>query len=93
MTIAEQIKQIIDEAEKMRGAYYFQPPKGAGARRSYEKYHSHDEVAWNEGGHNYTARFEVTCSCQNVYARGIYTRDGETTTLTAIRNSYKRMCA
>lgn len=87
------IEAIIREAESMKGAYYFRPPQSAGARRSYEKYHSHDEVAWSEGGHDYTARFDVTCSCRNVYAKGTYTKDGKPTNLTAIKNSYKRMIA
>lgn len=87
------IKAIIDEADKMSGAYFFIPPQNAGGRRSYEQYHSHDEVRWNEGGHEYTARYEVRCSCKNVYAKGEYTKDGQRTTLTAIKNSYKRMFA
>ena len=86
-----QIKEIIDEAVKMRGAYFFQPPKAAGMRRSYEKYHTHEEVRWEDGGHEYTAKFEVSCSCSNVYAKGTYTKDGKPTTLTAIRNSYNRL--
>ena len=91
MTIMESIKAIIDEAEAMRGAYYFNPPKAAGSRRSYEKAHSHPEITWEEGGHTYTAAFTVSCSCSNVYATGHYARDGEKTTLTAIKNSYKRL--
>ena len=85
------LKAIIAEAEKMKNAYYFKPPMSAGARRSYEKYHSHEEIRWTDGGHDYTAEFEVSCSCSNVYAKGIYTKDGKPTTLTAIRNSYKRL--
>lgn len=87
----KQIKAIIDEAEKMRGAYFFTPPGSAGNRRSYERYHSHDQVEWTEGGHTYTAAYIVECSCKNVYAKGKYTRDGKTTTLTTIRNSYNRL--
>lgn len=86
-----QISEIINEAERMSKAYFFRAPSSAGARRSYEKYHSHEEVTWTEGGHEYTARYEVSCSCANVYAKGYYTKDGKPTTLTAIRNSYKRM--
>lgn len=85
------VKAIVMEAEAMRGAYFFRSPSSAGSRRAYEKYHSHDEVRWMEAGHEYTARFDVRCSCANVYVNGIYTRDGEQTTLTAIRNSLKRM--
>lgn len=87
------ISAIINEAEKMKNAYFFAPPSSAGGRRSYERYHSHDTIAWEEGGHTYTAAYTVECSCNNVYARGTYTRDGKPTTLTAIRNSYKRLTA
>lgn len=91
--IISKISEIITEAEKMRSAYFFTPPTNAGARRSYERYHSHDQVEWEDGGHTYTARYDVRCTCSNVYASGTYTKDGKTTTLTAIRNSYKRLTA
>ena len=87
----QKIKNIIDEAGEMKYAYFFTPPAGAGGRRRYEKMHSHDLVEWSEGGHTYTAEFTVECSCRNVYAYGHYTRDGKRTTLTAIKNSYKRL--
>lgn len=85
------IRAVLDAAEKMRNAYFFQSPGNASARRAYEARNSAALVEWTEGGHEYSARFDVSCSCANVYARGIYTRDGAKTTLTAIRNSYKRM--
>lgn len=85
------IKTIIDEAETMRSAYFFTPPGNANGRRYYERKHSHDRIEWQEGGHTYTAAYTVSCSCKNVYAYGEYTRDGKKTTLTAIRNSYKRL--
>ncbi len=91
LEIINRIKAIVAEAEAMRGAYFFLPPQAAGMRRSYEKYHSHDEVRWTESGHEYTAEFRVSCSCRNVYATGTYTRDGNRTTLTAIKNSLKRL--
>ena len=84
---------IIDEAENMRAAYFFRPPCNAAGRRSYERRHSHAAIAWQEGGHAWTAEYGVACSCANVYASGTYTRDGQRTTLTAIRNSYGRMAA
>jgi len=85
------IAAIIAEAETMKNAYFFNPPTSAGARRSYEKQHSHDLIEWEEGGHTYTAQYTVSCSCQNVYASGHYTKDGRKTTLLAIRNSLKRL--
>lgn len=91
--VTKAIGKIIEEAEKMRGAYYFIPPQNAGMRRSYEKYHSHERVEWSEGGHEYSAEYTVRCTCSNVYASGEYTKDGKRTTLTAIRNSYNRLLA
>lgn len=85
------IEAIIEEAYRMRNVIFFSSPYTASERRSYEKRHSHDKVTWEEGGHKYTAEFNVHCSARNVYARGYYTRDGERTTLTAIKNSLKRL--
>lgn len=89
--IITSLEAIIEEAENMKGAYFYKPPYSASARRSYEVKHSHDKICWNENGHEYTAEYVVSCSCNNVYAYGVYTKDGNKTTLTAIRNSYKRM--
>ena len=93
MTTIQQIEGIIDTAEKFRNAYFWSAPQTAGMRRSYEQYHSVPEIEWEEGGHTYTAAYEVQCSCRNVYAAGRYTRDGKKTTLTAIRNSLARLKA
>ncbi len=89
--IVAAIRTVVDAAETMRNAYFFTPPGSAGGRRSYERYHSAPRVDWNEGGHEYSAEYTVTCSCANVYAFGTYTRDGKKTTLTAIRNSLRRL--
>ena len=93
MTNINAIKAIVEEAENMKNAYYFKPPTNASSRRSYEKRHSHEEIRWTEGGHEYTAEYTVSCSCANVYAKGSYTKDGKATTLTSIRNSLKRLTA
>ena len=91
MITLQPIIDIINEATLMKNAFFFTPPTSASARRAYEKYHSHPFVTWKEGNHVYTASFSVTCSCPNVYAKGHYTKDGYTTTLTTIKNSVKRM--
>ena len=88
---AKKIWAIIEEAENMRGAYFFLPPTNAGGRRSYEKYHSHGPITWQDGKDTYTAEFSVKCSCSNVYASGTYTKNGKKTTLTAVKNSYYRL--
>ena len=86
-----QIENLIETAERMRNAYFWTPDKSAGGRRSYEKKNSVPLISWSEGGHDYTAEYIVSCSCKNIYAYGNYTRDGKKTTLTAIKNSLKRM--
>ena len=89
--LTKKITAIVNEADAMRNAYFFIPPCNAGGRRSYEAKHSHDAITWEESGHIFTAQYDVKCSCKNVYAYGTYTRDGKKTTLTAIRNSLRRM--
>jgi hypothetical protein len=34
------IQDIVDQADKLRNAYFFQPPQNASGRRSYEAYNS-----------------------------------------------------
>lgn len=85
------IKNIINLAEKFRSSYFWAPPATANARRAYEVRNSEKEITWQEGGHTYTAEYIVECSCRNIYARGIYTKDGRKTNITAIKNSLKRL--
>ena len=87
------IGMMIATAERMRNAYYWTPPCHAADRRIYEQRHSTPTITWKESGHVYTARFETICSCVHIYTKGHYTKDGQKTTLLAIRNSYKRLAA
>lgn len=91
--IVATVAGIVETAERFRSAYLWTPPKYASGRRCMERQNTYREVEWIEGGRAYTARYDVSCSCNNVYASGTYTRDGEVTNLTAIRNSLKRMRA
>lgn len=91
--IVATVAAIVETAERFRSAYLWTPPKYASGRRYMERQNTYREVEWIEGGRAYTARYDVSCSCNNVYASGTYTRDGEVTNLTAIRNSLKRMRA
>ena len=87
------VEAIVEEAASMKNAYFWTPDSCASGRRWYEKQHSHDIVEWDEGGHHYSAEYTVSCSCKNIYASGYYEKDGSKTTLTAIKNSLKRMKA
>lgn len=91
--IIRALEGIVEEAEKMKNAYFFNPPCHASERRAYEKKHSHERVEWEEGGHTWSAKYDVSCSCKNIYTSAEYTKDGVKTNLTAIRNSLKRMKA
>lgn len=85
------IKHLIETAEKFRNSYFWTSPSSAGMRRSYEKQNSVPMIEWDEGGNHYTAEYNVSCSCKNIYASGIYTKNGNKTTLTTIKNSLKRL--
>lgn len=91
--IISKIETLVDTAEKFKSAYFWNPPCSASSRRSYEKKFSIPEFSWEENGHTYTAEYNVSCSCKNVYASGTYYKDGKKTTLTAIKNSLKRLSA
>lgn len=85
------VQAIVDVADRYRSCYFWRSPGSASSRRWQERRDSQDEVCWEEGGHQYSASFDVRCTCSNVYGRGAYTKDGRSTTLTSIRNSLKRL--
>ena len=89
--VISKVREIVEEAETCRNAYFWTPGSSAGSRRWNEKKHSKPCVEWQENGHSYSAEYCYEESCRNVYAWGVYYRDGKKTTLTAIRNSLKRM--
>lgn len=89
--LIQALNKIVSEAAYMRNAYFFIPSGNAANRRSYEKWHSVPVIEWTEGNNTYTAEFVVRCSCKNVYASGNYTKNGNKTTLTTIKNSLKRL--
>ena len=89
--IVAKIEALVEDAETMKNSYFWNSPSTASARRSYEKKLTHEEISWIDGKDTYTAEFVVTCSCKNIYAQGRYTKNGNKTTLTAIKNSLKRL--
>ena len=89
--IVAKIEALVKDAETMKNSYFWNSPSAASARRSYEKKLTHEEISWTDGKDTYTAEFVVTCSCKNIYAHGHYTKNGNKTTLTAIKNSLKRL--
>lgn len=89
-TVAD-VKDIFAQAEKFRNVYFWKPEASEGIRRSMERRESRPTVEWDEGGHHYTAQFDVTWTCSHTEAKARYTKDGKKTTVVAIRNSLKRM--
>lgn len=87
------LEDIIEEAQKLKNAYFFTSPSSSRARRAYEEEHSWDMVSWEENGDEYTAEFKVDCTGSHIYAKGYYTKNGNKTNLTAVKNSLKRLKA
>lgn len=87
------LEDIIEEAQKLKHAYFFTPPRTSTGREMYEEEHSWDMVSWEENGDEYTAEFKVECSAKHIIAKGYYTKNGNKTNLTAIKNSLKRLKA
>lgn len=87
------LEDIIEEAQKLKNAYFFTSPRTSKERRRYEEEHSWGEVRWEENSNEYTAEFKVECTGSHIYAKGYYTKNGNKTNLTAIKNSLKRLKA
>ncbi len=85
------IDNILRTHAQMRNSYFWNPPSVASMRREFERRFSHPEIAWTENGHRYTAETVCTCSVNNIYYKGIFTRDGKKTRVDVIQRSYERM--
>lgn len=84
------IRQVITTAERLKNAYFWHgvPYK---SQKYYEQRDSVPEVTWEEGGHTYSAEIQTQYSNKHVYVNKYFYRDGNKTTLTAIKNSFCRM--
>lgn len=89
--VIDKIYNVLYEVDRCKGSYFWRPASSASTRRHNERKHNIEPFEWSESGDTYTARFVYEESCNNVYAYGVYTRNGKKTTLTAIKNSLKRM--
>ena len=89
--IIQNLDTIIERVAKFKNSYFWSSPANARSRRDYEKYYSIPEIEFEFSGHTYTAAFSVECTCNNIYAKGIYTKDGNKTNLTAIKNVLAKM--
>ena len=91
MDVIDKIYSVLYEVDRCKGSYFWRPASSASTRRHNERKHNIEPFEWSESGDTYTARFVDEESCNNVYAYGVYTKKGKKTTLTAIKNSLKRM--
>lgn len=91
--ILSALSALVATAEKFRNAYFWSSPQKAADRRNYEKYHSIPEFAFEYDGKSYTAEYSVQCTCNNVYARGYYYRDGKKTNITTLKNVMQKIQA
>ena len=83
--------EVVDMAYAMKNAYFWHGVGNAKARASYDRRHSAGPAEWDEGGRHYSAEFRTASSRKNVYTYKDYYVDDRKTTLTAIKNSLKRM--
>lgn len=90
-SVYDKIALIIKNAEETRNAYYWHPEASASQRRNAETRRNVAPVTWKENGDIFTAEFTYRESCAHVYAKGIYYRNGEKTTLKAIHHSFDRL--
>ena len=60
--VIQAVSDIVEEAERMRNAYFWTPPQRASSRRWYENKHSYPKVTWEEGGHTYSAEYSLSIS-------------------------------
>lgn len=89
---ANLFSQLCRAREAVKNCYLTGGIPLAHMRRDYEARNTIEKFAWTDpNGDEYTAEQIVTCSCQHIYAEAIYTRNGEKTTFTAVRNSARRM--
>ena len=91
--IISAIESIIATDEKFKDVYFLKPPANARGRRLYEEQHSIPFFVFEYNGIEYTCEYRISCSCSNVYAEGVYTRNGNITSLRTIKNVLKKMKA
>lgn len=83
---------LMESCQQTRGCYFWKGDNGNLAARAWRaKKYEVPEFGWTEGGHTYTAAFHFSQTRYKTYAHGVYTRDGEKTTILAIRNSINRL--
>jgi len=76
------IKTCINQHERHKSSFFWRPPQGASSRRWKEK-----QETWTMDIGLYAYSSNVSCSCKNYYYKGLFTVNGEKTTL----KTFKRL--
>jgi len=84
------LRSIIEQHEKFKNSYFWSPPCGASARRSYEKKHSRGTIEFMLQGVTYTIIQNVDCSCKNIYYRFSVEVNGEGKDIRALKKLFKK---
>jgi len=92
----EQFLNLFARLERARNAckhsFLFEPIPTASMRREFESVNTVEPFSWvDDRGDEYTAEQDVTVSCQHIYVKARYTRNGAKTNFTAVKNSAARM--
>ena len=89
MFIKEEILDIIEQHEKFKNSYFWNPPSSASSRRSYEEKNSRNDIAFDHDGKHFEISQSVSCSCKNVYYRFSVHVDGMKKTIRALKSLVK----
>lgn len=72
----ETLNKVLELHEKMKGAYFYNPPTKASSRRYYEECNSLTSE-FEYKGDVYKIQQETSCSCKNIYYKIRYYKNGE----------------
>lgn len=81
-----ELTRFVELSERFKNSYFWSPPTSARERRAMETnnyLHYKDDIIRIE------VRFEVECSCRNVYVKKYISVDGVSKNITAIKNILK----
>lgn len=84
---------VIGNHEKFKKACFMRGFDTYKERQEFNKKYTIPRTEFTYNNHIYTVEYYVKAYNTGIYAKGYYTKDGNKTTLTAIKNIYKQLCA
>lgn len=85
-----EVNYFINQCDYFKNSYFFHSPCDAHSRRNYEYKNSISKFTVVLNGDEYELEFIVSCSCKNVYVYKTIVKNGVSTNLRALKNSYKK---